>query len=174
MLGVRVLEPTLSKRRMTVADEQHELIRQLFAEVIPEIAAGAVEVRAIARIPGVRSRIAVSSNDPQVDPVGVCTGKRVAASGPSAFDRSRITTIFNRLDRERLEILRWSDTPQTMIANALVVAPESIENVILLHAEHRAIVTVKQDLVGILEGPRGESLTLASRLSGWDIELRGQ
>jgi transcription antitermination factor NusA-like protein len=78
------------------------------------------------------------------------------------------------LDGGRLEIVRWSDTPQTLIANALVVASECIEHMILSHAEHRAIVTVKQDLVRLLEGPRGESLALASRLSGWDIELRGQ
>ena len=155
-------------------DDQDELIRQLFAAVVPEIACGTVAIRAIARIRGIHSRIAASSDDPQVDPVGVCTGQRVAASGPFAFDSSRISTIGDRLGGERLEIVRWSDTPQTMIANALVVAPECIQDMILLHAEHRAVVTVKQDLVGLLEGRRGESLALASRLCGWDIDLRVQ
>ncbi len=159
---------------MTVADDQEALIRQTFADVVPEIASGAVELKAIARIPGVRSRIAVSSNDPQVDAVGVSTGKRVAASGPFAFDSSRITTIADRLGGERLEVVRWSDNAHEMIANALVVALKRIEHMVLSCAEHRAVVTVKQDLVGYLEGPRGESLALASRLCGWDIELRVQ
>jgi N utilization substance protein A len=155
---------------MTVPDDDEELIRQLCADVVPEIASGAVKIKAIARIPGVRTRIAVSSYDPQLDAVGVCMGQRLTASGPFAFDSSRSTTIVNRLGGERLEVVRWSDTPQTMIANALVVASECIEHVILFHAEHRAIVTVKQELVGLL----AENLALASRLCGWDIELRAQ
>jgi N utilization substance protein A len=157
---------------MNVADDQEDLIRQLFADVVPEIASGAVEVKAIARIPGIGSKIAVSSNDPQVDAVGVCIGKRVAASGSFAFDGSRSRKICESLGRERLEIVRWSDTPRNMIANALGVAPELIEHLVLLHAEHRAIVTVKQELHAFLEGPRGERLVLASRLCSWNIELR--
>jgi N utilization substance protein A len=157
-----------------MADDREDMIRQVFAEVVPEIAAGVVEVRAIARTQAGGSRIAVSSNDPGVDAVGVCTGERVAASGTSCFDNSRSATIFHRLDDEPLEIVRWSDSPQEMIANALMVAPELIERINLLHDKKRAIVTVKQDQVYYLEGPTGRNLAIASLLCGWDIELQVQ
>ncbi len=154
-----------------MADDQEQLIARVFAEEVPQIAAGVVEIRAIARIAGVRSRLAVSSNDPRVDAVGVCMGERIAARGPSAFNSCRITRILDRLGGERIEIVRWSDSPETLIANALVVAPERIEQMKLLHAEHRAVVIVKDDLLNLLEGPRGENWQLACRLSGWEIKL---
>jgi N utilization substance protein A len=134
-------------------------LARLFAQEVPEIASGVVEIKAIARKPGVRSKLLVQSRDPGIDAVGVCVGKR----------GSRIKRIVDQLDGERIDLFRWNDSPEELIANAL--QPAAIEKVILHPAQHRAVVVVKEDQRSWVEGRQGENRELASRLCGWLIEV---
>ena len=136
-----------------------DYVARLFAEEVPEIAAGTVEIRAIARKPGYRSKLAVSSRDPRVDCVGVCVGVRGC----------RIKNVVDRLGGERIDLIRWQDAPEQLIANAL--QPAAIERVVLHPAEHRAVVVVQPDQVSLVLGRRGENRQLASELSGWQIDV---
>jgi N utilization substance protein A len=134
-------------------------VARLFAEAVPEIAAGSVEIKAIARKRGYRSKLALSSRDPQVDCVGVCVGVRGC----------RIKNVVDALGAERIDLIRWHDSPEQLITNAL--QPAAIERVILHPAEHRAVVVVKPDQVSLVLGRRGENRQLASELSGWQIDV---
>jgi len=134
-------------------------VASLFAEAVPEIAAGSVEIRAIARKPGYRSKLALFSRDPRVDCVGVCVGVR----------GSRIKNVIDALGGERIELVRWHDSPDQLITAAL--QPAAIERVILHPAEHRAVVVVHPEQVSLVLGRRGENRQLASELSGWQIDV---
>jgi N utilization substance protein A len=135
-------------------------IARLFAEEVPEIAAGTVEIKAIARKPGYRSKLALFSRDPRVDCVGVCVGVR----------GYRIKNVVDRLGGERIDLFRWHESPEQLITCAL--QPAAIERVVLHPAEHRAVVVVKPDQVSLVLGRRGENRQLASELSGWQIDVQ--
>jgi N utilization substance protein A len=139
-------------------NEETAVIARLFAQEIPEIAAGVVEIKAIARRAGYRTKIAVSSIDLKVDCVGVCVGVR----------GSRIKNIVDELGGERIDILRWNDSPETLIVTAL--QPAAIEKVILDHTQHRAVVVVEEDQLSLVEGRWGLNRELASQLCGWEIQ----
>ncbi len=132
---------------------------RLFAQEVPEIAAGTVEIKAIARKPGYRSKLALHSQDPRVDCLGICVGVK-------GF---RIKNIVDALGGERIDLVRWHDSPERLIINAL--QPATIENVILHLAEKRAVVVVKPDQVPLVLGRKGENRQLASELSGWQIDV---
>ena len=134
-------------------------VARLFAEEVPEIAAGTVEIKAIARKPGYRSKLALFSRDPRVDCVGVCVGARGC----------RVRNVVDALGGERIDLFRWHDSPEQLITNAL--QPAAIERVILHPAEHRAVVVVQPDQVSLVLGRRGENRQLASELTGWQIEV---
>jgi N utilization substance protein A len=134
-------------------------VARLFAEEVPEIAAGTVEIKAIARKPGHRSKLALFSRDPRVDCIGVCVGVR----------GHRIKNVVVQLDGERVDLFRWDDSPEELITRAL--QPAAIERVVLHPAEHRAVVVVKPDQVSLVLGRRGENRKLASDLSGWQIDV---
>ena len=136
-----------------------QLVQRLFEQEIPEIADGVIEVRAMAREPGYRSKVAVSSSDQRVDCVGACVGVR----------GNRIKNIVDELGGERIDIVRWSDDLQVLIPNAL--QPAEVEEVILCQMLGRAIVLVKEDQLSLAIGRRGQNVRLASKLSGWDIEI---
>jgi N utilization substance protein A len=144
-----------------MADDTDHVAR-LFAEEVPEIAAGTVEIKAIARKPGYRSKLALSSQDPRVDCVSICVGVRGC----------RIKNVVDRLGGERIDLIRWHDSPEQLITDAL--QPAVIERVILHAAEHRAVVVVKPDQVSLALGRRGENRQLASELSGWQIDVEGR
>jgi N utilization substance protein A len=141
-----------------MADDTGHIAR-LFADAVPEFAAGTVEIKAVARKPGYRCKLALSSRDPRVDCIGVCVGVR----------GSRIKAVVDALGRERLDLVRWHDSPEQLIINAL--QPATVEKVILHPAEHRAVVVVQPDQVSLVLGRRGENRQLASELSGWRIEV---
>lgn len=144
-------------------DEETELVARLFAQEIPEIAAGVVEIKAIACRAGFRSKLAVQSHDPRVDAVGVCVGKR----------GSRIRTIIDQLGNEGIDVILWHDAPEELITMAL--SPAAIERVLLHHAQHRAVVVVKEeDQLSLAEGRGGVNRELASRLCGWEIQVVAQ
>ena len=134
-------------------------VTRLFAQEVPEIAAGTIEIKAIARKPGYRSKLALHSQDPRVDCIAVSVGVR-------GF---RIKNIVDALGAERIDLVRWHDSPERLIANAL--QPAAIEKVIPHPAEHRAVVVVRPDQVSLVLGRRGENRQLASELSGWQIEI---
>jgi N utilization substance protein A len=136
-----------------------EFVRRLFEGEIPEIEDRTIEIKAIAREAGYRTKIAVSSIDLKVDCVGACVGVR----------GSRIKNVVEELNGERIDIVRWNDSLQVMIPNAL--QPAQIEEVFLYPRLGRAIVLVKEDQLSLAIGRRGQNVRLASKLVGWDIEI---
>ena len=118
-----------------------------------------IEIRSIAREPGYRTKVAVSSTDQRVDCVGACVGVR----------GNRIKNIVDELGGERIDIVRWSDDMQVLIPNAL--QPAEVEEVILCQMLGRAIVLVREDQLSLAIGRRGQNVRLASKLCGWDIEI---
>ncbi len=136
-----------------------QLVQRLFEQEIPEIAEGVITINAIAREPGYRSKVAVSSSDQRVDCVGACVGVR----------GNRIKNIVDELAGERIDIVRWSDDPEVLIPNAL--QPAEVDQVLLCDMIGRAIVLVREDQLSLAIGRRGQNVRLASKLCGWDIEI---
>jgi len=135
------------------------LVARLFEQEIPEIADGVIEIKAMSREPGYRSKVAVSSTDQRVDSVGACVGVR----------GNRIKNIVDELAGERIDIVRWNEDMQVLIPNAL--QPAEAEEVILCPMLGRAIVLVREDQLSLAIGRRGQNVRLASKLCGWDIEI---
>jgi N utilization substance protein A len=148
-----------SRVKIILSRTRPALVRRLFEQEIPEIADGVIEIRAVAREPGYRSKVAVSSTDQRVDSVGACVGVR----------GNRIKNIVDELAGERIDIVRWSDDMQVLIPNAL--QPAEVEEVILCQMLGRAIVLVREDQLSLAIGRRGQNVRLASKLCGWDIEI---
>jgi N utilization substance protein A len=136
-----------------------QLVQRLFEQEIPEIADGVIEIRAISREPGYRSKVAVISSDARVDCVGACVGVR----------GNRIKNIVEELGGERIDIVRWSDDLQVLVPNAL--QPAEVDEVILCQMLGRGIVLVREDQLSLAIGRRGQNVRLASKLCGWDIEI---
>jgi N utilization substance protein A len=148
-----------SKVRIVLSRTRPHLVERLFEQEIPEISDGVIEVKAMAREPGYRTKVAVSSTDQRVDCVGACVGVR----------GNRIKNIVDELGGERIDIVRWSDDMQVLIPNAL--QPAEVEEVILCRMLGRAIVLVREDQLSLAIGRRGQNVRLASKLCGWDIEI---
>ncbi len=139
-----------------------QFVERLFEQEIPEIADGVIQIRAIAREPGYRTKVAVSSTDPRVDPVGACVGIR----------GNRIKNIVEELGGERIDIVPYSDDMQKMVPNAL--QPAEVDEVILCPMLGRAIALVREEQLSMAIGKRGQNVRLASKLCGWDIEIMTQ
>lgn len=148
-----------SRVRIVLSRIRPHLVERLFEQEIPEISDGVIEVKAMAREPGYRSKVAVSSSDQRVDCVGACVGVR----------GNRIKNIVDELGGERIDIVRWSDDPLVLIPNAL--QPAEVDEVILCQMLGRAIVLVREDQLSLAIGRRGQNVRLASKLCGWDIEI---
>lgn len=148
-----------SRVKVILSRTKPQLVQRLFEQEIPEIAEGVIEIRAIAREPGYRTKVAVSSTDQRVDCVGACVGVR----------GNRIKNIVDELGGERIDIVRFSDDMQVLIPNAL--QPAEVEEVILCQMLGRAIVLVREDQLSLAIGKRGQNVRLASKLCGWDIEI---
>jgi N utilization substance protein A len=136
-----------------------DFVRRLFELEIPEIADQIIAIRALAREAGYRSKVAVSSIDAKVDAVGACVGVR----------GTRIKNIVDELGGERIDIVRWNESLQVLIPNAL--QPAEIDEVMLCQLLGRAIVLVREDQLSLAIGRRGQNVRLASKLVGWDIEI---
>jgi len=148
-----------SRVRVILSRTKPHLVQRLFEQEIPEIAEGVILIKAIAREPGYRTKVAVSSNDQRVDCVGACVGVR----------GNRIKNIVDELAGERIDIVRWDDDMQVLIPNAL--QPAEVDEVILCQMLGRAIVLVREDQLSLAIGRRGQNVRLASKLCGWDIEI---
>jgi N utilization substance protein A len=148
-----------SRVRVILSRTKPQLVQRLFEQEIPEIAESVIEIRAISREPGYRTKVAVMSTDQRVDCVGACVGVR----------GNRIKNIVDELGGERIDIVRFSDDMQVLIPNAL--QPASTEEVILCQMLGRAIVLVQEDQLSLAIGRRGQNVRLASKLCGWDIEI---
>jgi N utilization substance protein A len=151
-----------SRVKIILSRTRPQLVQRLFEQEIPEIGDYVIEVKAIAREPGYRSKVAVSSSDQRVDCVGACVGVR----------GNRIKNIVDELAGERIDIVRWSDDLEVLIPNAL--QPAEVEQVILCKMLGRAIVLVREDQLSLAIGRRGQNVRLASKLCGWDIEIMTQ
>jgi len=138
------------------------LIKRLFELEVPEISSGIVEIRAAAREPGHRTKIAVWSNDPHVDPVGACVGAR----------GSRVRMVTNELRGERIDVIPYSDDPLDLIQNAL--APARIREVRLDDLTGTATVVVNDHQLSLAIGKEGQNARLAARLTGWRIDIKSE
>ena len=136
-----------------------DFVRRLFELEIPEIADQTISIRALAREAGYRSKVAVTSIDAKVDAVGACVGVR----------GTRIKNIVDELGGERIDIVRWNESLQVLIPNAL--QPAEIDEVMLCQLLGRAIVLVREDQLSLAIGRRGQNVRLASKLVGWDVEI---
>ncbi len=138
-----------------------KLISKLFELEVPEIAGGQVQVKAIAREAGSRSKIAVVSIDERIDPIGASVGQR----------GTRVMTVINELGGEKIDIIQWSDDPQQLIANAL--SPAKVIEV-KLKDKNTAVAVVPEDQLSLAIGKDGQNVRLAAKLTGWKIDVRGQ
>jgi N utilization substance protein A len=132
---------------------------RLFAQEVPEIYDGIIEIRAVARDPGSRAKIAVISKDSSIDPVGACVGMRGV----------RVQAVVQELQGERIDIIPWSNEAATFIVNAL--APAEVTKVVLDEDTHRVEVVVPDDQLSLAIGRRGQNVRLASQLTGWQIDI---
>lgn len=160
-LKVYVREVSLGPRgpQILLSRTHEALIRHLFEIEIPEIGEGTVEIRALAREAGARTKIAVSSRDPQVDPIGACIGQR----------GTRIQTIIAELAGEKIDVIEWSEDPKEFMRNTL--APAKALKVDLIEDERVANILVAPDQLSLAIGRGGQNVRLASRMSGWKINI---
>jgi N utilization substance protein A len=166
--GARLKAYIVEVRRMPkgpqiVVSRTHPgLIRRLFELEVPEIASGVVEIKAIAREPGHRTKLAVASNDPNVDPVGACVGARGA----------RVRMVTNELRGERIDIVPFSSDPAEFLKRAL--QPARVEEVRLDEESGTATVIVQDYQLSLAIGKEGQNARLAARLTGWRIDIKSE
>jgi N utilization substance protein A len=132
---------------------------KLFAQEVPEVYDGVIEIRAAARDPGSRAKMAVLSNDGSIDPVGACVGMR----------GSRVQAVVAELQGEKIDIIQWSPDEPTFIVNAL--APAEVSKVVLDEEDERVEVVVPDEQLSLAIGRRGQNVRLASQLTGWQIDI---
>lgn len=137
-----------------------ELLRKLFELEVPEVQEKIVEIKGIVREPGVRAKVAVYSNNEKVDPLGACVGMKGV----------RIQVIAKELGLEKIDLVRWSDDPATYILNAL--SPAKSEEILLDKENKRATILLEDEQLKLAIGKQGQNVRLASRLTGWQIDLR--
>ena len=136
-----------------------QFVVKLFEQEVPELAAGSIEVKALAREPGSRTKIALASLDPHVDPVGSLVGQRGV----------RVATVMSQIGGERVDVVEWFEDPREYIREAL--SPAKPMEVTLDETEHRAKVTVAQDEQSLAIGRGGQNVRLAAKLTGWNIDI---
>ena len=149
-----------SKCSIIVSRTHPDFVKKLLEREVPEIYDGIVEIKSIAREPGARSKVAVYSNDPNLDPVGACVGLK----------GERIRGVVSELNSERVDIIAWSDDPATYIANAL--SPAKVLNVVVDPDKNYVTVIVDEEHLSLAIGKVGQNARLAARLTGWHIDIK--
>lgn len=145
--------------RILLSRAHPDFVRRLFELEVPEIAENTIEIKALARDPGHRTKIAVASSDLNVDCVGACVGVR----------GSRIKNIVDELNGEKIDIIRWCNEPEVLLPNAL--KPAEVSGIILSAENQVATIVVPNDQLSLAIGKRGQNVRLASRLTSWDIDI---
>ncbi len=145
--------------KIVLSRSHPDFIRRLFELEVPEVAERIIEIKALAREAGYRTKVAVSSIDSKVDAVGACVGVR----------GSRIKNIVDELGGEKIDIVRWNESSQILITNAL--KPAEIQEIALCFELGRATVVVAEDQLSLAIGKRGQNVRLAARLTGWDVDI---
>jgi len=145
--------------KVILSRSHRDLVRALFELEVPEIADGTIAIRRIEREPGYRTKLAVDSSDDKVDCVGACVGVR----------GNRIKSIIDELNGERIDIIRWNNDPAMLIANAL--KPAEVGDITLDPTTKKALVIVNEDQQSLAIGRKGQNVRLASKLTGWDIDI---
>lgn len=145
---------------IVVSRTHPDLIRRLFEIEVPEIYDGMVEIKSIAREPGARSKIAVSSREPNLDPVGACVGPK----------GSRVRMVVEELRNERVDVIMWDEDPAVYVSNAL--SPAKVTRVTIDDENHYATVIVPDDQLSLAIGKEGQNARLAARLTGWHIDIK--
>lgn len=145
---------------ITVSRTHQNLIKRLFEIEIPEVEDGTVEIKNIARDPGSRSKVAVYSREPGLDPVGACVGPK----------GSRVRVVVQDLRNERIDIIPWSEDSATYIKSAL--SPARVERVLINEDSHTATVIVANDQLSLAIGKEGQNARLAAKLTGWRIDIK--
>lgn len=156
------VEPATKGPKITLSRSHPDMVRKLFELEVPEIYNGTVEIKAVAREAGSRSKIAVFSNQDGVDPIGSCVGQK----------GSRVQTVMAELGGEKIDIIEWSEDSVKFIANSL--SPAKILNVQLNEDAKEAKVGVLEDQLSLAIGKAGQNVRLAARLTGWKIDINGE
>lgn len=138
-----------------------KLIEALFASESPEVASGVVEIKAIAREPGSRTKIAVYAEDEHIDPIGSCVGQKGI----------RVTTVMSEINNEKIDIIPWSENIEEYISNAL--SPARVVDIQIDETEHKAHVEVLDEHLSLAIGKGGQNVRLAAKLTGWKIDIKG-
>ena len=154
------VQQTTRGPEVVVSRAHRDLLRRLMESEVPEIGNGTVEIRAIARDPGVRSKVAVSSHQDGVDPVGSCIGLR----------GNRIQSVVNELQGEKIDVIEWDPNPRVLIGRAL--SPADVGGVELDADENTAYVVVPESQMSLAIGRDGQNARLAARLSGWRLDIK--
>ena len=145
---------------IVVSRTHPDLIRRLFEIEVPEIYDGLVEIKAIAREPGARSKVAVYSREPNLDPVGACVGPK----------GSRVRMVVEELRNERVDVIEWDENPAVFVKNAL--SPAKVSRVDIDEESHYATIIVPDDQLSLAIGKEGQNARLAARLTGWHIDIK--
>lgn len=153
------VKETSSQVRIILSRTHPDFIRRLFGLEVPEISEKIIEIRALAREAGYRTKVAVTSFDEKVDPVGACVGVR----------GSRIKNIVDELGGEKIDIVRWNESSQVLVSNALM--PAKVSEIALCFELGRATVVVDEEQLSLAIGKHGQNVRLAARLTGWDIDI---
>jgi N utilization substance protein A len=148
-----------SQVKIILSRANPDFIRRLFEAEVPEVSERVIEIKALAREPGQRCKVAVASVDSKVDAKGACIGVR----------GSRIRNIVDEVNGEKIDIVLWNESSQVLISNA--VRPAAVEEVSLCFELGRATIIVRDDQLSLAIGKRGQNVRLAARLTGWDIDI---
>ena len=153
------VKETSNQVKIILSRTHPDFIRRLFELEVPEINEKIIEIRALAREAGYRTKVAVNSLDDKVDPVGACVGVR----------GSRIKNIVDELGGEKIDIVRWNESSQVLVSNALM--PAKVSEIALCFELGRATVVVDEEQLSLAIGKHGQNVRLAARLTGWDIDI---
>lgn len=160
-----VLQEVRSEGRgpqLVLSRTSNAMLIELFSIEVPEIAEDVIEIRAAARDPGARAKIAVKTNDGRIDPVGACVGMR----------GSRVQAVSNELGGERVDIILWDDNPAQLVINAM--APAEVASIVMDEESHSMDVAVAEDALAMAIGRSGQNVRLASELTGWTLNVMSE
>jgi N utilization substance protein A len=156
---VREVEETARGPRILVSRSDVEFVKGLFIQEVPEIESGSIEITAISREPGSRTKVAVSSNDESLDPVGSVVGQR----------GTRVQSVLSEIPNEKIDIILFDKDPEVMVRNAL--SPATIDKIKFTKKTKTAKVWVPNDQLSLAIGRGGQNVRLASKLTGWEIDI---